>query len=132
LPGHIHVILPDVWVLQRSTENSYCEVKHKQPNKFGNYGLEKYRFDSLINLTAWAKGKVLYVVHDYSLTGGKFIKINNPKDWFVADIKNLALSDRKTFPGDSLVNGTMQRVLIHYWNKSLWIPLTQYFGIENK
>lgn len=127
LPNKTRIILPDVMLFERYGENYYCEVKHKVPNVHGNYGLEKYRFDSLVNMLSWAKGTILYVIHDYESIG-RDSKINRLEDWYCADIKRLSEARKQTFPGQSIVNGEYKRVPIHYWSACEWNLLYLHLG----
>ena len=128
LPNGERIILADVFLLERHGENYYCEVKHKKPNRYGRYGLEEYRFKSLRRLQEYVKGRVLYIIHDHSIAGGKFVRKNNIDHWRVADIELLGRSEYRCFPGDSIVNSEMkQHIPIYYWLAALWIPLRDYF-----
>lgn len=127
LPNGDKVILADVLLLERNGENYYCEVKHKKPNRYDNYGLEEYRAKSLQRLQEYAKGKVLYVIHDHALAGGKFNQQNNIHHWRVTDITALCQAEHKCFWGESIVDSIRKRVPIWYWPATLWLPLQSYF-----
>jgi hypothetical protein len=126
LPSGEKIILADVMLLEQHGGNFYCEVKHKSPTRTECYGLEEYRLNSLRRLQEYAKGVVLYVVHDHFLAGGKFITINNPNHWKCVEINNLQ-SKTYTSWGPSIVNGVYKDVPICYWKVDLWAPLKSYF-----
>ncbi|MBV6343313.1 hypothetical protein [Candidatus Magnetobacterium casense] len=131
LPNGMRIILADVLLLEKEGENYYCEVKHKAPTKFGSYGLEEYRFNSLKRLQEYVRAKVLYVIHDHSLNGGRDNPYNDINHWKVATIPVLVDSPHIRHPGPSLVNGVRQiGVPIYYWATTLWIPVNNFFQLE--
>jgi hypothetical protein len=127
LPNSDRIILADVILFEKDGENYYCEVKHKQPTKTMCYGLEQYRFNSLVKLQEWSKGIVLYVIHNYSLNGGKFNLANDVNHWEVSTIKALQLiKPYISWYSPSLVNGVLKKVPICYWNIKNWDSLARY------
>lgn len=131
LPNGARIILADVLLLEKDGENYYCEVKHKSPTRFHCYGLEEYRFGSLQRLQEYVKAKVLYVIHDHSLNGGRDNPYNDINHWRVADIPLLTHSPHTCSPGPSLIDGQRKTgVPIYYWVITLWSPLQEYFEFE--
>lgn len=128
LPNGERIILADVMLFERQGENYYCEVKHKNPTKWNTYGLEQYRFESLAKLTRWAKGVVLYVIHDYTIPGRENQR-NYLSDWYCVEITKLERVTKFTSWGPSLVAGVTKRVPIHYWGIENWERLSVYFDI---
>lgn len=125
LPNGGHIILADVLVLRRGGAACYCEVKHKAPTQHGTYGLEEYRFNSLLALTSWVEGAVLYVIHNHSLSGGRDSPTININHWVYVNVH--ALQGRHVFKGmgKSYVNGKEKTVPMLYWSQTLWHPLKE-------
>lgn len=114
--------LPDIvlWTFP----GEYHEVKHKSPTRYGSFGLEKYRFDALIDFANETHQKVMYTIHDHSLNGGRDNKLNQIAHWFTANVVDLNNKWVRLSDGSSWVNGIKRdNIPICYWKKELWHPL---------
>ena len=111
--------LPDVVIWTNPGEHH--EIKHKTTNKYGKYGLEKYRFEALVAFALETKQPVMYSIHDHH--GDRQNKQNNLSDWVTADVLNLHGADFQQYWGNSWVGGEKKRVPILYWKAELWQPL---------
>lgn len=125
-PDGERFILPDV-TLRRNGQTEYHEVKHKNPTRFDAFGLEVYRFDSLLWLAQETGQDVLYTIHNHNLAGGKNIKENNIEHWITANILDLNENWIRRIWGDSWVGGRRRRVPIYFWQAGLWCPLRDYW-----
>lgn len=120
--------LPDVTVWTAPGEHH--EIKHKDPTKFGSFGLEVYRFDALRWFAHETGQAVLYTIHNHALAGGRDVEENDLAHWITVDVRELDGQWSGTFPGFSWVNGQRKKVDIHYWDQDLWQPLAKYWKVE--
>lgn len=119
--------LPDVTIW--TAPGQHHEIKHKSPTYDKCYGLEKYRFDRLLDFANITGQSVLYTIHNHALNGGSDNQLNDIKHWFTADILKLNRTWAKAANGKSWVNGEPKQVLIYYWDTALWTPLTEYWSL---
>lgn len=135
----VRYICPDVWILRRGAMQYAVEVKHKTVSRrFGGYGFESYRADSLLALqrdyTNRFGGVVsLYSVHNWYVAGGESGKLDKSEyaqredTWFCQRLdllqNNAILSSEVTY-----YNGAVTRdpVPIWYYPHSLFIPLVEF------
>jgi len=113
--------LPDIvlWTFP----GEYHEVKHKSPTRYGSFGLEKYRFDALLDFANETRQKVMYTIHDHSLSGGRESKDNLISHWFTANVMDLNNKWVRLSYGSSWVAGVKKDgIPICYWKKELWRP----------
>jgi len=131
-PDGKYYTLPDITIW--SAPGEHHEIKHKQPNRYGRYGLERYRFDALVWFWRETGQEVLYTIHDWRTAGGKWLTENNIDHWVTATIERLyevvARGEMLEFPGDSYVNGEVKRVPICYWKTENWLPLERRWWIN--
>ena len=127
-----HIILVDVWLLERAGAQFLCEIKHKSPTKDGTYGLEEYRLDSLIRLQAWMpNANVSYVIHNHQEAGGKGVKENNITHWHAASISELKLHGKSRW-SPSYVAGAMKTVPVRYWPTGRFTSLETYLSLNRE
>lgn len=119
------LILPDfaLWTFP----GQHHEIKHKDRAKRGPrkecYGLERYRFDSLVEFQGRCKQVVYYTIHDHEKAGGKLVKENRIQDWVTAPVDILDGSWSFSENGDSYCNSGTKTKEILYWHYSLFTPL---------
>lgn len=118
--------LPDVAVWNHPGE--YYEIKHKAATSGGLFGLEKYRFDALMDFAKLTRQGVYYAIHDHAMAGGRDSMTNEIAHWLVADV--LVLDGRWKFASEmtSYVGGKSKRVPGYYWHRSLWRPLGELWA----
>ncbi len=124
-----HYVLPDVGIW--SAPGEYHEIKHKNPTRGGLYGLEKYRWESLLWFAHETQQKVYYTIHNHDLAGGRDVRGNDVEHWVTADV--IALDQKWCIDGNgfSYVNGRKRRVPILFWPERLWSPLAGIWGSSN-
>jgi hypothetical protein len=116
------VILPDVVVW--NAPGQHHEIKHKNPTRRGEFGLETYRFDCLRWLQQTTKQPVFYTIHNHDLSGGRNGVDNRLEHWVTASVSILEGTwARKDEEGDSLCNGRRIQTEILYWETDLFVPL---------
>jgi len=118
--------LPDVTVW--TAPGQHHEIKHKEPNRYGSYGLEQYRFDALMAFAKETGQDVLYTIHDHQLAGGKKNKENDIAHWLTIPIVVLDGTWNWTGPGNSWVNGQEKKVTMYYWSTDIWWALSDYWS----
>lgn len=118
--------LPDVVIW--TFPGQHHEIKHKNPTRRGEYGLERYRFDALRAFALETEQDVLYTIHNHDLAGGRDVKTNDLAHWFTARIVDLdgQWSGEATLP--SWVNGKRKQVPIYFWPQEAWTPLACYWA----
>jgi hypothetical protein len=133
--GKYHVaMLPDVTLWTRPGEHH--EIKHKDPTKADEFGLERYRIDALLWFAEETGQSVHYTIHNYGLVdleariAQKNYLTNNPTHWVTAAICDLVSAEHRVNPKDrSIVNGRMRDgIEIWYWRTSLFVPLTSLWS----
>lgn len=117
--------LPDVTVW--TAPGQHHEIKHKEPNRHGSYGLEQYRFDALMAFSEETEQDVLYTIHDHYLAGGKHVQVNRMEDWRTIRVVALDGAWSWSGPGWSWVNGVKKRVGMYYWSQEMWASLDDYW-----
>lgn len=117
--------LPDVTVWTYPGEHH--EIKHKDPTKWGTFGLEVYRYEALKWFATETRQDVMYTIHNHALAGGRDVRQNNIAHWQTVNV--LELDGRWTCrrPGYSWVSGEKELVDIYYWSTTLWTPLAEYW-----
>lgn len=121
-------ISPDVWLLRRGNKQYACEIKHKNPNRHGSYGLEEYRADSLIDLQHHFTndhGPVasLYIIHDWTRNGNRVSDRNVIHDWYAQAMSELQQHIIGPYNGPTYYNGAVCEKPINYYASSLFKPL---------
>lgn len=117
-----HVILPDVVVW--SFPGQHHEIKHKNPTRRGEFGLEAYRFDSLRWFQNTTKQPVFYSIHNHDYSGGRLGSENRLEHWITASVSILdGTWTREDENGDSWCNGKVIKTKILYWETDLFAPL---------
>lgn len=117
-----HVILPDVVVW--SFPGQHHEIKHKNPTRRGEFGLEAYRFDSLRWFQKTTKQPVFYTIHNHDLSGGREGQENQLDHWVTASVSILdGTWTREDDNGSSYCDGQTIKTKILYWETDLFIPL---------
>lgn len=117
-----HVILPDVVVW--SFPGQHHEIKHKNPTRRGEFGLEAYRFDSLRWFQKTTKQPVFYSIHNHDFSGGRDGTENRLEHWVTASISMLdGVWAREDENGYSYCNGQKIKTKILYWETNLFVPL---------
>lgn len=130
------VILPDVTLWSpRRTCCEHHEVKHKEPLRArdhagspGYYGLERYRFEALLEFARRTGTDVHYTIHNHRLAGGRGSRVNSIDHWFTANVCDLDGKWRWRNFAQSWVNGESRTVEICYWPETLFQPLIQHFA----
>lgn len=125
--------LPDVTVW--SAPGEHHEIKHKNPNRHGSYGLEEYRLRRLIQFANTTGQQVLYTIHDWQHAGCRSSREpceNRLEDWVFADVADLSRATTAVWRGrgPSYVNNEERIVPIRYWSAAvhfrplaaLWVP----------
>ncbi len=106
--------LPDITIWEAPGEHH--EIKHKNPTYHGEYGLEVYRFEALLNFALVTRQRILYTIHDHDLAGGKEVKDNHLCHWRTAIIcVDIGYHNADERPGYSWVKGEKKEVQILYW-----------------
>lgn len=116
-----HLTLPDITIWTAGTEHH--EIKHKNPTKYGCFGLEDYRLKALLSFQEITGHDVFYTIHNHDLNGGTNNLENNRDHWFTANVKDLADNIKHSSNGSTWCNGKKTNTLIHYWSMELWEPL---------
>lgn len=117
-----HVILPDVVVW--SFPGQHHEIKHKNPTRRGEFGLEVYRFDSLRWFQSVTKQPVFYTIHNHDRSGGRDGKENLLEHWVTASVSILDRTWTREAEGNSYCNGKTIQTKSLYWETDLFVPLT--------
>lgn len=126
-PHGWHVLtLPDIAIW--TAPGQHHEIKHKSPTANGNYGLEVYRFNALLDFAAESGQAVMYTIHSHDLSGGREVRRNDIAHWLTVNVFDLVEKQSATYDGPSWVNGIRKIVPIHYWHRSLWMSLADYWG----
>lgn len=105
------------------------EIKHKAPTRHGCFGLEAYRFHSLLEFAKTTDAEIMYTIHDHSRTTGRADRTNRIDDWVTAKILSLESEKRVTgYSRGSYVNGeAVDRIAIYYWPTACFQPLEAYW-----
>lgn len=119
--------LPDITVW--TYPGQHHEIKHKSPTYTGCFGLEKYRFEALLNFANITKQSVMYTIHNHALNGGTECKDNKIEHWLTTNIMDINKQWSKVQKdGVSWVKGQKTSgVIIYYWKSELWEPLSEYW-----
>lgn len=121
------LLLPDVTIW--TSPGQHHEIKHKNPTRRGTFGLEVYRFHSLLHFAKETNQDVLYTIHNHDLSGGRDSRINDIGHWITTDV--LSLNKTWVFSCElpSWVNGIKEAdVLQYFWPINFWVPLSAYWG----
>lgn len=124
--------LPDVTIW--TAPGQHHEIKHKEPTKYGQFGLEVYRFDALLSFAETTGQKVYYTIHNHALAGGREVTVNRLEHWITAEVRALDHKwARKAENGVSWVNGIRRdNVPIYYWPAELWKPLASLWTLATE
>jgi hypothetical protein len=117
-----HIILPDITIW--SSPGQHHEVKHKNPTRDHRFGLETYRFTSLLQFAEITGQPVYYTIHNWEAAGRDNLE-NRILDWYTCDTDTLLANQGISQWGDSWVNGEKKRVPILYWPVTLFRPLIE-------
>lgn len=120
-----HLTLPDVELWGRP--NQQHEVKHKAPTGGRMFGLEKYRFRTLLELARMTNDGVYYTIHNHQLSGGRDSTVNDIDHWVTANVLDLNGRWKLESVSPSYVNGRKVSTGIYYWPQGLFIPLAEHF-----
>lgn len=107
-----YIILPDVWIVLETSTSFFAEVKGKYPSKYGAYGLEKYRVESLNKISGLTGFDVLYAIYD-----------TRDKVWYWSSLKNLTKQPYKEFWSKTYVAGEVKRLPTCYFQKAWFIEI---------
>ncbi len=123
--------LPDVTMW--TAPGQHHEIKHKNPTRSGEFGLERYRFDALRAFAEETEQGVFYTIHNHDLSGGAQATVNHMAHWLTANV--LTLDGRWSVERwmSSWVNGQKRQVSILFWSVELWQPLADLwasYGVE--
>lgn len=122
------VILPDATIWSGGGEHH--EIKHKDATRSGCFGLEKYRFDSLLKFRDIVKQPVYYTIHDYgqqpndSREDRKFNGNNVAAHWLTSEVRDLSKAIHWQRPGATWIDGKKKcGVPILYWPREVFVSL---------
>jgi hypothetical protein len=123
------LLLPDITVWD--TDSQHHEIKHKNPTRRGEYGLEEYRLELLVDFAVRTKQMVMYTIHDWELAGARGSRENMPnkiEHWRTVDLLALAKLPSRIDPrGISYCDGRKTETTIWYWPVEYWVPLSHYW-----
>lgn len=105
-----YIILPDVWIIPENRPPFFAEVKAKYPSKYGAYGLERYRVDSLIRILNLTGVAILYTIYD-----------TRDKQWYWNDLKRLLEKPYKEFRSRTYADGEVKKLPTCYFQKAWFI-----------
>lgn len=114
-----HWTLPDVTIWTAPGEHH--EIKHKNPDKKGRFGLEHYRLAALLAFAEETQQSVFYTIHNHN--GDRVSKVNRHEDWFTCCVKRMASATKTDGKATSYVNGVPTEVPCWYWKKELFTRL---------
>lgn len=127
----IRLILPDISIWNEPGEHH--EIKHKSPAGNGCFGLEDYRFQSLVSLYEKSGQRVCYTIHRHDWAGGKLETVNKVSHWVTVPVGILLQATRdgtaKKGKFKSWVSSEPQENTDGwYWPANLWQPLERFWG----
>lgn len=117
LDGKTRWTLPDITIW--SAPGEHHEIKHKNRDRSGCYGLERYRLDALLRFANATGQRVYYTVHDWEIAGATNSREKAPSDiahWFAADVYDLAQGFTRTSMDWTYYNGGQRQMEICYWS----------------
>ncbi len=124
--GRRHVLtLPDITIWSCPTEHH--EIKHKNPTRAGEFGLEEYRLAALLDFASESEHAVMYTIHNHDLSGGRNAKANDLEHWMTYNVLELDGTQTREDTGVSWVNGKPQDVRRLYWPAAWWQPLSVFW-----
>jgi hypothetical protein len=115
------IVLPDITIW--SGPGQHHEVKHKNPARTRCFGLEAYRFNSLLAFANITAEPVYYTIHNWELAGGRDVRTNRIDHWVTCDTDTLYSNRGAAGWGDSWVGGEKRKVQILYWPVAYFRPL---------
>lgn len=119
--------LPDVTVYHGLGRESSHEIKTKNPSRSGQFGLEVYRFEALLQHARDSSGGANYTIHDWGKAGGKHRTENDIGHWITASFLDLEKRDRYSTEYSSWVDGVWtENVPMYFWNKDRFMPLSVF------
>lgn len=116
LDGKTRWTLPDITIW--SSPGEHHEIKHKNRDQMGCYGLERYRLDALIRFANTTDQAVYYSIHDWEMAGAASSAepVENDIDhWLVADVVMLARGCTRKADDWTYYNGGQRRMETWYW-----------------
>jgi hypothetical protein len=128
--GKIHTSpLPDVTVFHGLGRESNHELKHKNPTSCGQFGLEVYRFEAMLQHATDAFGGANYTIHDWQKNGGKVVLSNDIHHWVTASFLDLKEPDGYSTEWGSWVDGRWtENVPMYFWNQKRFLPLSDFLN----
>lgn len=120
--------LPDITIW--TSPGEHHEIKHKNPTRHNCFGLEIYRFESLLWFSRETQQKVMYTIHNHDLSGGRDASINRLEDWITINIEDLHNKWKPPSFDTSYVDGQPKIVPIYYWSIDLWVSLKEFWDKE--
>jgi hypothetical protein len=127
------LLMPDLTVW--SAKSQHHEIKHKNPTRNGQYGLEQYRLELLLDFAARTGQTVMYTIHDWELAGASGSRQEMPNSiehWRTVDLSALSkLPHRIDEKGTSYCNGQRTETCIWYWPVEYWVPVSHYWDYGN-
>lgn len=120
--------LPDVTVW--TYPGQHHEIKHKNPTRFGSFGLEAYRLRALLNFARETQQDVMYTIHNHDFSGGRDSRENYLAHWLTVNVLELDGPWNYESFLSSWVNGVEKKVLQYFWPISMWVPLAEYWQVE--
>lgn len=120
-------LLPDVVVW--SAPGEHHEIKHKNPDRMGCYGLELYRLEALIKWAEVTRQRVYYTIHDWEAAGGKHVTSNCIDHWFTADISEIAGTTTRGGKAWSWRNGRLSLEEMRYWSVRRYFQPLSYLWV---
>jgi hypothetical protein len=109
--------LPDITIW--SAPGEHHEIKHKNRDQLGCYGLEVYRLDALVRFANATGQRVYYTIHDWELAGAARsgdVVGNDIQHWFAGDVIDLSRGCTRQAKGWTYYNGGQRQVDIWYWS----------------
>lgn len=127
------ILMPDLTVWSPKTQHH--EIKHKNPTRNGEYGLEQYRLELLLDFATRTNQDLMYTIHDWELAGARGSREeirNRIEHWRTVDLLALSkLPNRIDENGISYCNGQRTETCICYWPVDYWVPLSHYWNYGN-
>jgi hypothetical protein len=110
---------PDVTVWNRGA--AHHEIKHKNAYQ-GKFGLEQYRYTSLVRFAERTGERVFYTIHDHGMCGGRDTTVNHINHWLSCNVLSLGPPD-DAFPCPTWKNGIVVKEMTLFWHRSQFSSL---------
>lgn len=114
---------PDVTVWHGRSVTTHHEIKHKNAHAGLVFGLERYRFDALIEFQKNTGQTVYYTIHDHDSGGGRDGTENDIKHWVTQTIESLASDHDYEWPCPTYRAGMKVEEMTLFWRRSRFDPL---------